>query len=118
MKKQLISLNTTGGATSLRQKEGQGIRLETKGKASITRVSEIEFDEDVQKFFIVFLNKKSPFSGIVTSFYKNCLDLLGLCKTRHYEGFQTLFFDTYEDAVESEVSIINSLRKEYGSEII
>jgi hypothetical protein len=63
--------------------------LRQLGPISMRRSSEIEFDEVYQKFYIKFLEPEL---------------------IQFNEEYRTIFFDTYELAVEKEIEVINAAR--------
>ena len=63
--------------------------LRELGNITMRRSSEIEFDPVYQKFYIKFLEPEL---------------------TQFNEQYRTIFFDTYELAVEKEVEVINAAR--------
>lgn len=65
------------------------VDLSKMGKVSVTRSSEILFDEEEQMFYIKFL---APELGFYNTFYRS------------------LFFKTYKQAVAEEIKLINGAR--------
>ena len=65
------------------------VDLSKLGRVSITRASEILFNEDEQQFYIKFLQEEL---GIYNGLYRE------------------KFFPTYQSAVDEEIRVINSAR--------
>lgn len=78
---------------SLRQKKGQGVDLREMGEASITRTTDIRFDEHKQQFYIVILTGRLANTVVCNE--------LGV----------PLYFDDYEDAVDYEIEMVQASRQ-------
>lgn len=55
--RQVITIGKEGSVSGLQRKPGQGLNLQTMGKAKTTRASEILWDEDEQKWYVDVLQE-------------------------------------------------------------
>lgn len=113
--KQLISIRPDGSIKGL-QFKGKGLDLRKFGKASINRVSEIDWCEDKQKWKIYFLQ------GVLGHTYADVSCLTNYLKLSRSEEMairgksqlgehNVLLFDDYDTAVEAEVLLIQAAVK-------
>ena len=113
--RQLISIKPDGSIKGL-QFKGKGIDLRRFGKASINRVSEIDWCEDKQKWRIYFLQGMLCHTYVDISCLTHSLKLsradenLILSKA-HLGEHNVLLFDDYDTAVEAEVLLIQAAVK-------
>lgn len=77
------------------------------GDRKIDRITLIEFDEDEQKFFIKWL--RGPYRPFT---HTQGMARETLASDKYRLSADTIFFDTYEKAVEHEVECVNALRLE------
>ncbi len=69
------------------------------GNRSVERMTEIRFDETRQKFYIVYINQDILSALGKHGYFEDC------------DGDYALF-DTYEQAVEVEIDLVNQLRSQ------
>ena len=105
--KQVVKVDAAGGLTGLRT--ASGVSLTKMGRAEVERISEAVFDPDVQKWYVVFsggLLGRIPFNRgmlVIGGVEEDeALDMV-----RKATGDRTLYWQTYEDAVEFEVAFVN-----------
>ena len=129
---QKLFIDSAGGITTLRTKKGNGVQLPPIGKTENTRVSEIVWSEDHQKWTIDFINKDSVFYGTVLLNTACAIEQIREGNTREHIAkaiagargvlpetqFDPLLFDSYEEAVTEEIRLINMARSKFGSTII
>ncbi len=109
---QVITISPSGAITTLRTKGGVDIR--SLGKVEIQRISEIVWDEEAQRWKVVFLHGRWANTSLSLSY------LCDLFKSGFRNGVLpdydvdapsgTLYFTDYEDGVTAEVAVINHLR--------
>lgn len=114
MASQSIFINTSGAVETLRKAKGKGIQLRDIAPSTMRRVSDIRFNEDNQKFYIFFLNEDSKFYGAALKATLSIVDNTPMPT----DDYRVLFFDEYEDAVECEIHLVDSLRRLFGVNII
>jgi hypothetical protein len=95
--------------SGLQRKPGQGIDLRQFGKADIKRVSEIEFNEKTQMWFVHVL--RGPWQGICLA-RGHMLDNLGSIPVGGSVNADSLIveFADYDDAVKAEVAFLDAVR--------
>ncbi|QSY98675.1 hypothetical protein J2J97_31895 (plasmid) [Rhizobium bangladeshense] len=107
--KQVISIGADGQISGLQRKPGQGVDLRQFGQAEIKRVSEIEFNEPTQKWFVHVL--RGPWAGIKVA-RGHFMDHLGAIPDGGAVNEDTLIveFEDYDMAVKAEIAILDALR--------
>jgi len=111
--KQVITITPSGGVVGLLHKKGQGLDLLSLGTASVVRASEVTWSDTHQKWKVEFKAGAGCFDGkVLTS------DLIGrvppkdtlTMPTYTVEAGNVVFFDTYEDGVKAEITMLNAFR--------
>lgn len=126
-----LTIGPDGRLTGLQTKKGQGCDLRQFGKAEIVRTTLIEWVASEQKWHIRFL-KKGPFQGLVTAglilmyvphgfhpdaYYSKPLPWWAKWmwwKKRPLVGLWT----DYEDAVRTEIALVQAIRLQEGPDIV
>ena len=104
MAKQLITVRPDGSLFGLKHKKGRGVDLTKFGKAKVKRVTLIEWDEDYQEWYIRWADSDERWT---TKFIMDSV----LPHTKLPEGEEIAYFEDYDDAVETEILVIQSLTK-------
>lgn len=122
--KQTITIHTDGAMTGLQMKPGKGVDLRGFGKAEIKRVSEIAWDEHNQSWLVQPLapqclahlreDGRGLFAWIWT---RVCHKAIPMPCRMADDGFLTLLFDDYDDAVAAEIEFYNAARKVWPEEL-
>ena len=117
---QVITIHPGGLASGLQHKRGKGLDLRALGPVTITRVSLVTWDEDEQAWFIKFV--AGPRAG--TEWDLDALvelmetDVAGLPHHNVNPGNldgqsgdnKRLYFEDYDDAVRTEIAVLDSDR--------
>lgn len=103
----VISIDENGELQSLMHKRGTGVDLREFGTPEIERVSLVEFDNKVKKFFVRFL--KGPLANRVLT-YPLYSAATGF-PVVFLNNQPVMFFDDYEDGVSAEIRVLDALRK-------
>lgn len=99
--KQVVTVDPVGVVSGLQVKPGRGLDLRFLGRANISRVSEIEWNQNAQKWQIRIL--LGPYAGkLITD--KMARKPGGLS--------EPALFAEYDSAVDTEVAVLNALRLE------
>src|SRR6267378_7051369 len=109
---QLVTIDKRGGVRGLDHKR-KGLNLAQFGIAEKERVSDVRWSKKYQRWFIRFLNIRCEFSNYSVDFYIMWkagvmpMDLPDLT----YSKMGALLFVNYENAVRSEVIILQGLQQ-------
>lgn len=100
----VITFKPNGSIEFTRSSEPLITDLEQHGRKSVKRMTEILFSEEDQKYYIVWT--AGPFS------YRNILSVVGytLDPEGNLEPENIKLFETYEQAVEYEIAMVDYLR--------
>lgn len=116
MNHQVITIRPDGSIVGLDHKK-KGLDLRQFGKASIRRISVVEWDEDLQGWFVQF--SEGPYagrrlhSGDLINLDRNLLlSYVGryVLVEREAYGAMPLIFSDYEDGVAMEVAVVQALQ--------
>ncbi len=107
MARQLITVRPDGSLFGLQHKKGKGVDLTKLGRASVKRVTMIEWDEDVQQWYIRWIDSDDPWT---VRFMLDSL-LPDKDKQNPLAGNWTAYFEDYDLAVKAEVDVVQSLTK-------
>lgn len=120
MAAQVITISRDGQTVSgLQRKPGQGIDLLATGRASgrkatVTRVSLIEFDADAQAFYVDVLQEVGKGKLTYGAWAAEMGDVLPEgCRNDMSDPGDFLLFDSYDDGVKAEVAYLDALRKRH-----
>lgn len=113
-KKQVITIRPGGSIESLMYAPDKGVDIKSMGKAKIKRFSEVLFDEDIQKFYIRFL--QGPYAGQTLKHWMYMEVQMAPDYPLWYREFEfdpdsledTMYFDGYHIAVDHEIDFYNS----------
>lgn len=117
--RQVITISPTGGMAGLQHKPGRGLDLRQFGKASIKRVSSIEWDEEAQRWTVLPLSGPTKDQTLTVSHLMQYgRDAINVVTAIGLEGKapwtvspeDVLLFEEYDDAVSVEIAFFNSLR--------
>jgi hypothetical protein len=123
MGKQLITISPDGSLVGLDHKR-KGLNLRQFGKAKTERATMIEWDEDNQGWFIFWTSPSMPtdrwssellfdgYLGVVSNGLGSVILPINGKAIDCREIENALYFDDYEDAVEVEVALIQSMQRE------
>ena len=106
---QVITISADGSLSGLQRKKGQGVDLRSFGKAEIRRVSEIQWDEQEQRWAISAHLDGSAWVTLTRGIYGAYGVLLPTVQFRETDG--ALLFPDYDDAVSEEIRFLDFLRK-------
>jgi hypothetical protein len=123
MGKQLITIGVGGSLTGLQMKKGAGLDLRKFGPAAIVRSTEIEWDEEQQKWFVHFLQGQRKDTVLTrTDFHEYVVppihQTVGEAKLNGWKWQDAMLYSDYEDAVAAEVAAIQAMRKKHGKEFV
>lgn len=104
MAKQLITVRPDGSLFGLKHKKGRGVDLTKFGKAKVKRVTLIEWDEDYQEWYIKWIDTAKRWT---TKFIMDSV----LPESKLPGGEKTAYFKDYDEAVDIEISVVQSLTK-------
>ena len=107
---QKLFIGKLGEIVSLRVKDGSGIQLQDVAPMSVNRVSEIEWDCSSQKWNIKILSSGN-YRGIVCG---DTLLIAGFKDAKAVDNHVPVAFDTYEEAVDFEIRLIQHIRSREG----
>lgn len=116
--KQVITVTSLGEIAGLQVKPGKGFDLRTLGKASITRASEIVWNEENQRWRVELREGAGSYAGRTVTAWL-AVDALGSAWDRaipsHFEVWDGdkehyLEFVNYDDAVKAEIAVLDGLR--------
>ncbi len=115
---QVITIGPTGVMAGLQHKPGKGVDLRQFGKASITRASSIEWDEDAQRWTVLPLSGPTKDQSLTVShvlqyaraMISDMTDLGGSGPQWTVSPVDVLLFEDYDDAVSVEIAYFNALR--------
>ena len=121
---QLIKIDRAGGMSSLQMKKDKGLDLRQFGKASIVRSSLIEWDVELQAWYIKLLHLGGHGSEFIVTEGLRTIALSPLriaptlAATGPWSGGRLLTYPEYDDAVQDEIEIIQGLRLKYGTNCV
>jgi hypothetical protein len=106
---QVITIKQGGGMETMRSRKG--IDPRRFGKVAIRRVSEIEWDEKEQGFFIRLLRQDAIVTRTLCAYYD--FFIFGHCAGFFFNmgDDPIMYFHEYEEAVKFEIAFLNHLRK-------
>lgn len=108
---QVIDFDELGHASCL-MTPGKGLDLRELGPVSIKRISEIQFDQQTQLFFIEWMKDGTYFNIHQLAFcqFDECSVVV--------RPSGLVLFSSYEKAIEAEVCYIRRMRDEFGPDSI
>jgi hypothetical protein len=119
MPQQIITIRPDGSLFGLQHKRGKGVDLRKLGPASIRRETIIEWDEEHQAWFIGWTEETGRDASMWDT---EEFEEAGVSWTRFggwvCHGYlagswisEVILFKDYEDAVEAEIAVVQSLQK-------
>ena len=113
--KQVITINPDGSCFSLQHKKGKGLDLRKLGKPRISRVTNIEFNDKSQQWYITWKNDKldTEFNKRQGTWGADLFTKVGIYfkSLNGIHGFlSTVMFDDYDDAVKAEIAVIQEMQ--------
>lgn len=115
MNKQIITIEKGGQVSGLQRKPGQGLNLQTMGKAQTERVSEIKWHEDVQAWFVLPITGPFAQCALTQSMWREHVGedlpegVNPACEGPNPTLF-CLYFADYDLAVKAEIAFLDAAR--------
>jgi hypothetical protein len=110
-KKQVVTISPDGAVSSL-QRKGDGLDLRDLGKVEIQRVSDIQWNNLYQLWFIKIISGPAKGTALTWNVWKEAGFLELPPKSRLIPRIGLLAFKEYEDAVKAEIIFLDALRKQ------
>lgn len=113
----LVTVDRLGGLRGLQFKRGAGFDLRRMGRAEIHRISEIKWDEERQRWFVLFLRgelAEKPLTILLAIDARMRLEVNDVLGTAPDPETGVLYFTDYDDAVAAEVACVQGLRYHKG----
>lgn len=116
VRQQVVTVSPDGVVSGLQVKKGRGLDLRSFGRAEIERVSEIQWSDEHQGWYVNII--AGPFAGRILTFtmWRGVEPESFFPKqVRSYFRVSGLdgvpVFDEYEDAVEAEIAFLDAARR-------